>query len=161
MRKGLLVLVVGLLAVLGFTASTAGGQTASAANHKVVVITKTVTLDASTQKITGYAFNQVWAIANEVNADIAVQAYTTINNAHTQIWLNGAVKCLNPYGGSITWCGLGGGNGTYVLNVGMNYQKYGTDGTLYKYYLRMVLDASAACWYQGSMNGYYSIFCRT
>ena len=50
------------------------------------------------------------------------QAHTTYSS--TQIWINGNVSC--HWSGSytavdITWCGLGGGNGTGYLNEGVNW----------------------------------------
>jgi hypothetical protein len=44
----------------------------------------------------------------------------------TQIWINGHVDCYwwadEPIELDITWCGVGGGNGTAVLNIGINWQ---------------------------------------
>ena len=47
-------------------------------------------------------------------------AYSTKTNS--QVWINGTVFCV-PYRGSvtITWCGVGGGNGTGALNIGDNF----------------------------------------
>ena len=50
------------------------------------------------------------------------QAYTTYSA--TQIWINGHVSCSwsgSPYPVNITWCGVGGGNGTAYLNIGLNW----------------------------------------
>jgi hypothetical protein len=47
-------------------------------------------------------------------------AHSTYTNS--QVWINGSVFC-HPYSGSvtITWCGVGGGNGTGALNIGDNF----------------------------------------
>jgi opacity protein-like surface antigen len=50
------------------------------------------------------------------------QAYSTYSA--TQIWINGHVSC--SWSGTdstvdITWCGVGGGNGTAYLNIGLNW----------------------------------------
>jgi hypothetical protein len=49
------------------------------------------------------------------------QLHTTYTAS--QIWINGSVACSS--GGDVTsdvtWCGVGGGNGTADLNVGMNW----------------------------------------
>jgi hypothetical protein len=54
------------------------------------------------------------------------QAYTTYSA--TQIWINGSVYCKGEgFDGDpaapvdVTWCGVGGGNGTGFLNVGVNW----------------------------------------
>ena len=57
------------------------------------------------------------------------QVYSTYSAS--QIWINGRVSCSGQgYEGlpgsadapvHITWCGVGGGNGTAVLNVGVNW----------------------------------------
>jgi len=49
--------------------------------------------------------------------------------SQTQVWINGRVFC-NPYSGSvtITWCGVGGGNGTGALNIGDNFTFSGVGG---------------------------------
>ena len=54
-------------------------------------------------------------------------AYSTKTNS--QIWINGSVFC-RPYSGSvkITWCGVGGGNGTGALNIGDNFTFSGVTG---------------------------------
>jgi hypothetical protein len=54
------------------------------------------------------------------------QAYTTYSA--TQIWINGNVYCKGEgFNGDpaapvdVTWCGVGGGNGTGFLNVGVDW----------------------------------------
>jgi hypothetical protein len=56
-----------------------------------------------------------------------MKAYQTFNR--TQIWINGTVSC-SPYSGNvkITWCGVGGGNGTGSLNIGANFDVSGLTG---------------------------------
>jgi len=56
---------------------------------------------------------------------IHLQVYTTYSA--TQIWINGHVTCnpfaklFGPVPVDITWCGVGGGNGTAYLNIGVNW----------------------------------------
>ena len=62
-----------------------------------------------------------------VSGDVYFQVYSTYSAS--QIWINGKVSCKGQgYRGlptaapaDITWCGVGGGNGTAVLNVGVNW----------------------------------------
>ena len=58
-------------------------------------------------------------------------AYSTKTNS--QIWINGNVIC-HPYAGTvhITWCGVGGGNGTGALNIGDNFNFPNATGGLYE-----------------------------
>jgi hypothetical protein len=58
-------------------------------------------------------------------------AYSTKTNS--QVWINGNVIC-HPYQGSvhITWCGVGGGNGTGTLNIGDNFTFPGATGSYYE-----------------------------
>jgi hypothetical protein len=66
-------------------------------------------------------------------------AYSTYTQP--QIWINGSVIC-RPYSGSvtITWCGVGGGNGTGALNIGDNFNFPGVKGL----YERMDMFAGGA-----------------
>ena len=89
--------------------------------------------------------------------------------SQTQIWINGTVSCYNynnnPGGGDvngtthITWCGVGGGNGTGVLNIGANVTYSGIAGS---YYERMnIYSGGAGCSTWGSnsdVNGISSWF---
>jgi hypothetical protein len=58
-------------------------------------------------------------------------AHSTKTNS--QIWINGSVIC-HPYSGSvnITWCGVGGGNGTGALNIGDNFTFPHATGSYYE-----------------------------
>jgi hypothetical protein len=54
------------------------------------------------------------------------RAYSTYSA--TQVWINGSVYCKGegfdgdpPAPADVTWCGVGGGNGTGFLNVGVNW----------------------------------------
>jgi hypothetical protein len=49
------------------------------------------------------------------------QAYSTYSA--NQIWINGHVSCSwsGDVPSDITWCGVGGGNGTAYLNIGLNW----------------------------------------
>jgi hypothetical protein len=55
---------------------------------------------------------------------VVLGAYSTYSAS--QIWINGHVSCswyTNTAANlEITWCGVGGGNGTAVLNIGVNWQ---------------------------------------
>jgi hypothetical protein len=54
-------------------------------------------------------------------------AYSTYTS--TQIWVNGNVDCRSLSGSvDFTWCGVGGGNGTGVLNIGGNFNMPGVSG---------------------------------
>jgi hypothetical protein len=82
-------------------------------------------------------------------------AYSTYSQ--TQIWVNGQVSCYNynlNSGGdvngrtNITWCGVGGGNGTGTLNIGANVTYSGIKGS---YYERMnIYSGGAGCSTWGS-----------
>jgi hypothetical protein len=91
-------------------------------------------------------------------------AYSTYSQ--TQIWINGHVSCYGynqASGGdengsaNITWCGVGGGNGTAVLNIGANVTYSGIAGS---YYERMnIYSGGAGCSTWGSnsaVNGIYT-----
>jgi hypothetical protein len=62
--------------------------------------------------------------------------------SQSQVWINGKVFC-HVYSGSvnITWCGVGGGNGTGALNIGDNFTFPGATGS---YYERMDMFAGGA-----------------
>jgi len=57
---------------------------------------------------------------------VSFKAYTTYSSS--QVWINGTPSCSGQgFAGvpaapvDITWCGVGGGNGTGFLNVGVNW----------------------------------------
>jgi hypothetical protein len=89
-------------------------------------------------------------------------AYSTYTDS--QVWINGSIIC-HPYQGSvhITWCGVGGGNGTGALNIGDNFTFPGATGS---YYERMdIFAGGSGCdtwgsnsvgngiWQWGNVNG--------
>jgi hypothetical protein len=61
------------------------------------------------------------------------------NKTNSQISISGQVIC-HPFSGkvNISWCGVGGGNGTGTLNIGDNFTFPGATGS---YYERMDLYA--------------------
>jgi hypothetical protein len=76
-------------------------------------------------------------------------AYSTYTS--TQIWINGRVQCSATVSwAAVSWCGVGGGNGTATLNIGDNLA--GRNWTAYN---RVNIHANAAGCYVwgGSSNG--------
>jgi hypothetical protein len=74
-------------------------------------------------------------------------AYSTYTDS--QVWINGRVIC-HPYRGTVnvTWCGVGGGNGTGALNIGDNFTFPHASGS---YYERMqIFSGGAGCDTYGS-----------
>ena len=79
-------------------------------------------------------------VSGSANIDcFKMGTYSTYSQ--TQVWINGRVFC-NPYSGGVTysWCGVGGGNGTGALNIGINFTFSGVGGL----YERMNIDAGGA-----------------
>lgn len=69
----------------------------------------------------------------------------------TQIWINGTVHCsATESWAAVSWCGVGGGNGTAHLNIGVNLESRNWTA-----YARANLYANAAGCYVwgGSSNG--------
>jgi hypothetical protein len=62
--------------------------------------------------------------ADQIYAE-CVKFYANTTYSSTQIWINGIVHCSWSSGSyatvNITWCGVGGGNGTAYLNIGANW----------------------------------------
>lgn len=55
-----------------------------------------------------------------INPCFGLEVYTT--STSSQIWINGHVTCYAQQGDiRFTWCGVGGGNGTGTLNIGVNF----------------------------------------
>ena len=73
-------------------------------------------------------------------------AFSTYSS--TQIWINGSVDCRQLSGSvTVTWCGVGGGNGTADLNIGINFNLPGASGL----YERMdILSNGRGCKTNGS-----------
>lgn len=110
-----------------------------------------------------YGYNQVTGIATAVSTDVAIGEYTTLSATGTKIYINGKPGCTVFGHGVVTWCGVvPGSNGTAKLDTGLNYQAYGNDGVLHKYYLRFELYAAGECVVgSGDFNGYYGLICRS
>jgi len=72
--------------------------------------------------------NRCATVSGSQNHDcFQLGTYATYTNS--QVWINGNVRC-HPYSGSVTysWCGVGGGNGTGALNIGINFTFSGVTG---------------------------------
>jgi hypothetical protein len=93
-----------------------------------------------------YTTSSIDRCFQEYNADFAcvnLQAYSTYSA--TQIWINGHVTCQGQGPDiTITWCGVGGGNGTAALNIGVNWNDWGF--AAYDMYERMdILAGHGGC----------------
>jgi hypothetical protein len=125
----------------GMLASPLAAGTANAAN---AALTYTISYIQRCATVSGSANKDCFKMGT----------YSTYSQ--TQVWINGRVFC-NPYSGSVTysWCGVGGGNGTGALNIGINFTFSGVGGL----YERMNIYAGfAGCSTWGSsspkINGY-------
>ncbi len=118
-------------------------------------------LAAAPAALAASPYSQVTGIASAVSSDVAIGEYTTLSTSGTRIYINGKPGCTVFGHGVVTWCGVAGGNGTSHLDTGLNYQAYGNDGVLHRYYLRFELYAAGECVVgSGSFNGYYGLICR-
>ncbi len=96
------------------------------------------------------------------SGDVYFQAYSTYSAS--QIWINGKVSCKGQgYDGppptaapvDITWCGVGGGNGTAVLNVGVNWNVPAwSTGGLYERMDLLAGGGGCTTWGSNSIVGY-------
>jgi hypothetical protein len=87
----------------------------------------------------------VYTNGDTSEACLELDAYTT--NTSSQIWINGKVGCGDLFGDTpVTWCGVGGGNGTGTLNIGVNFTFAGVTGL----YERMNITAGGGCSTWGS-----------
>jgi hypothetical protein len=106
-----------------------------------------IPLVAGTASASTYSHSEIYrcAIYEENDVCFGLEVYTT--NTSTQIWKNGSVTCY-PQQGNIkfTWCGVGEGNGTGTLNIGVNFDIGGVTGL----YERMNIPASGGCTTWGS-----------
>jgi hypothetical protein len=85
------------------------------------------TANASTYTIS--YINRCAEPAAHPNVYDCIQLGAHSTKTDSQIWINGSVIC-HPYSGSVTysWCGVGGGNGTGALNIGVNFTFSGITG---------------------------------
>jgi hypothetical protein len=87
----------------------------------------TGTANAATTYSVSY-INRCATVSGSQNKDcFHLGAYATYSQS--QVWINGSVFC-NVYSGNVTktWCGVGGGNGTGALNIGVNFNMSGVKG---------------------------------
>jgi hypothetical protein len=110
MRKIKLV-AMALAAAAGLLATPAAASAARAASAESVYVKNYMTRCFADQLLVGCVY---------------FQAYATYSA--TQVWINGSVYCEGegfdgnpPAPVDVTWCGVGGGNGTGFLNVGVNW----------------------------------------
>ena len=106
------------------------------------------TANAATTYSVSY-INRCATVSGSQNKDcFHLGTYATYSQ--TQVWINGSVFC-KPYSGSvkITWCGVGGGNGTGALNIGDNFTFSGVGGL----YERMNIFAGGNVAYGGDGPG--------
>jgi hypothetical protein len=114
MRKIKLV-VVALAATAGLLATPAAATAATTRPAESVYTTSSL----------NRCFNNDPASPDWVVECVDFQAYSTYSA--TQVWINGHVTChlqtvrFGPVPVDITWCGVGGGNGTGYLNIGVNW----------------------------------------
>jgi hypothetical protein len=82
--------------------------------------------NASTYSIS--FINRCAQVSGSANHDcIQLGSYATYTQ--DQVWINGHVYCNILSGGvTKTWCGVGGGNGTGALNIGVNFTFSGVTG---------------------------------
>jgi hypothetical protein len=112
-----------LAAVAGLLAASGAAGAASAAPAASVYTTSSMTRCFDTQCV-------------------HFQAYTTYSAS--QIWINGHVTCGGSIIANITWCGVGGGNGTAYLNIGLNWNVPAWDA--YGLYERMnIVSGGGGC----------------
>jgi len=93
--------------------------------------------------------NRCATVAGSGNHDcFELGAHSTYSQS--QVWINGSVYCHIISGSvKITWCGVGGGNGTGALNIGDNFTFSGVTGL----YERMNLFAGGNVDYGGDGPG--------
>jgi len=106
-----------LAAVTGLLAAPAAANAAGARPAESVYTTSSMTRAFSSFIPCGAHGEDLCTVSSSVH----FQVYSTYSAS--QIWINGHVSCSG--GGyvpvNVTWCGVGGGNGTAVLNVGVNW----------------------------------------
>lgn len=79
-----------------------------------------LSLTAGTASANVYTKSNIERCVNDTGQCVLLQAYSTYSSS--QVWINGKVYCAPEHGSAvITWCGLGGANGTVYLNIGVNW----------------------------------------
>jgi hypothetical protein len=80
---------------------------------------------------------------------MTVQAFSSYTS--TQIWINGKVGCFagethtGTFAYTIGWCGVGGGNGTAYLNIGVNWYWPNLFGSAMLYERMNIYSNDAGC----------------
>jgi hypothetical protein len=158
MRKIKLAAVV-LAAVAGLLAAPGAASTASAASAESVYTVSSMTR----------AFSALEPCPGDSNVYCTDSGYVHFQVDSTysasQIWINGKVSCKGQgYDGlpsaadgpvDITWCGVGGGNGTAVLNVGVNWNVPAWNGSgLYERMDLLADHGGCTTWGSNSITGY-------
>ena len=127
-----------IAAAAGLLAVPAGANAVSARSAESVYTTSSL----------NRCFNNDSTSPDWVVECVDFQAYSTYSA--TQIWINGHVTCHlqtvrnGPIPVNITWCGVGGGNGTAYLNIGVNWNV--PDWHAYNLYERMnIVSGGGGC----------------
>jgi hypothetical protein len=74
---------------------------------------------AGTAFANSYTFSAIERCINHLNYCVYMSAHSTYSNS--QVWINGKVNCHGTHTTGITWCGVGGGNGTVDLYIGVDW----------------------------------------
>jgi hypothetical protein len=105
-------------------------------------------------------YYQVIGIASVSSSDVSIAENANINSSRTRIWLvPGSLSCVVFGKGTVTWCGVASGNGTFTIDSGLNYQWRDSAGTLHKFYLRYDISANGTCVTRGDFNAYTGAIC--
>jgi hypothetical protein len=121
----------------GISAASAAttGPAAVAAPAALAGVTAPALPDVAAS-ITGYHYQSGWGCGDGPGCAAAafVNLHTTNDNNH--VWINGSVGRQQSGGVTITWYGVGGGNGTQHLSVGANFTYAG-----HSYYFRDAINS--------------------
>jgi hypothetical protein len=153
---GAVVLIAASLVVAWFASAPAKNTNSSAHAARVVSTYETV----HAVLLASGNYYQVYGIASVSSSDVGISENANISASKTRIWLvPDSLKCIVFGKGTINWCGVASGNGTFTIDSGLNYQWTDNFGTLHKFYLRYDISANRTCVTRGDFNGYYGAIC--
>jgi hypothetical protein len=130
------------------------GRSAAVAFASAIAAAATLSLTATAANASVYTHTDMvrcYSSGYPAYHEACVEIFANSTYSGKQVWINGKVRCyLFPDVGlgaaeqSLNWCGVGGGNGTAQLNIGINWTDAGEGSSIPYLYERLDIPASGS-----------------
>ena len=142
------------------------GRLKAAAFASAIAAAAMLSLPATAANADVYTHTDMVRCYHVVADEACVEIFANSTYSGSQVWINGSVHCYLWYNallGSneqhLDWCGVGGGNGTATLNIGINWTDAFEGASIPYLYERIDIPASGSetCTSWGSNGTYWEV----